>query len=75
VLQVGSFWVREKSSEHINMRSSFEYLVVTSTTVKSDYKSDKRLELPNFLNFWISHLMEITLVFVLFFMSPHNAFK
>ena len=35
------------------MGSSFEDLVATSPTVKTDLKSDIRVELQNFLNFWI----------------------
>jgi hypothetical protein len=41
------------SSKHINMGSSFEDLVVTSLTVKTVCKSDKRFDLQNILNFLI----------------------
>ena len=33
------------------MESSFEDLVTTSPTVKTDFKSDKPFDLQNFLNF------------------------
>ena len=48
VLEVGYFWVRKNSSKHINMGSSFEDLVATSPTVKTDPKTDKRFGLKNF---------------------------
>jgi hypothetical protein len=38
------------------MGSSFEDLVETSPTVKTDFQSDKWFELQNFLNFRISTL-------------------
>ena len=57
MLRGGNFWREKKSSEHIDMGSIFEDLVATSPTVKTDHKSDKRFELRNILNFWISQLM------------------
>ena len=51
---------KKKLSEHIDMGSSFEHLVATSPTVKTDSKSDKRFGLQNILNFRISHLMRVT---------------
>ena len=59
VLEVGHFWVKKKSSKHINMGSSFEDLVAISPTVKTDPKSDKRFDLQNFLNFRFLHLMRM----------------
>ena len=41
------------------MGSSFEYLVATSPTVKTDLKSDIRVELQNFLNFLVLHLIRM----------------
>jgi hypothetical protein len=41
------------------MGSSFEDLIATSPTVKTDSKSDKRFDLQNFLNIWILHLMHL----------------
>ena len=41
------------------MGSSFEDLVATSPTVKTDLKSDIRVELQNFLKFSILHLIRM----------------
>ena len=54
VIRLVTFGSKKISSEHINMGSSFEDLDATSLTVKTDYKSDKRFELKNILNFYIS---------------------
>ena len=48
---------KKKFSKHIDMGSSFEDLVATSPTVKTNFKSDKRFGLQNLLNFRVSHLM------------------
>jgi hypothetical protein len=45
VLEVDNFLAGKKSTKHINMGSSFEDLVATSPTVKTDFLSDKRFEL------------------------------
>jgi hypothetical protein len=42
------------------MRSSFEDLVVTSPSVKTDFQSDKQFALKNILNIRIFHLMQMT---------------
>ena len=49
------------------MGSSFEDLVATSPTVKTDHKSDKRFELPNFLNFGAERFTEEQLRFLVDF--------
>jgi hypothetical protein len=41
------------------MRSSFEDLVETSPSVKTDFQSDKRFELQNILNTRTLHLMRM----------------
>jgi hypothetical protein len=53
VLGVGNFLVQKMSSKHINMESSFKDLIVTSLTMKTVRKSDKRFDLQNTLNFQI----------------------
>ena len=53
------------SSKHINMGSSFEDLIATSPTMKTDPKSNIRFELQNFLKFSILHLMWMMLVVLL----------
>ena len=58
-----TFGSEKKFSEHINMGSSFEDLVATRPTVKTDYKSDEQFDLQNFLIFRILHLIPMTLVF------------
>ena len=45
MLLVGNFWVKKKTSEHINMGSSFEELDATSLTEKTDFQLDRRFEL------------------------------
>jgi hypothetical protein len=45
VLEVDNFLAGKKSTKHINMGSSFEDLVATSPTVKTDFLSDKWFEL------------------------------
>ena len=46
-----TFGSKKKLSKHIDMGSSFEDLVATSLTVKTDFQSDKPFALQNFLNF------------------------
>jgi hypothetical protein len=60
VLEVDNFSVKKKSSKHINMGSSFEDLVETSPSVKTDFQSDKRFELQNILNIRTLYLMRMT---------------
>ena len=45
---------KKMSSKHIDMGSSFEDLVATSPTVKTDLESDERIKLQNILNFQLS---------------------
>jgi len=53
LLQVGTFLVRIFLKKKHIMGSSFEDLVTTSPTVKTDFKSDKWFEVQNILNFHI----------------------
>ena len=50
---------KKKSSKYINMGSSFEDLIATSSTVKTVSKSDKRFDLQNILNFHILFLIQM----------------
>ena len=75
MLQGGNFWAKKKLSEPIYMGSSFENLVATSLTVKTDSQSDKRFVLRNFLNFGFSHLMRDDIsLFVCLCMHAKGAF-
>ena len=56
VLLVGNFWFQKKSSKHIIMGSSFEDLVATGPTMKTNHKSDKRFDLQNILKFKIFYI-------------------
>ena len=57
VLLVGNFWVKKKKSpKHIIMGSSFEDLVATGPTMKTNHKSDKRFDLQNILKFKIFYI-------------------
>ena len=66
VMGVVTFGSKKKLSEHIDMGSSFEDLITTSSTVKMDSKSNKRFGVQNFLNFLVSHLMRDDISFFIF---------